>query len=208
MRMILYVSMVCFVMTSCMFRPPRDQQPAPNQPESPIATAIPAESDALGATATPDSMPTTRFQLSSTAVKQGGELPALYTCDGESATVPLAWRGAPTGTVSYALIMHHVAAPDDIHWYWVLYNIPADVAQLAQNSTGIGTLGTNSVNERNEYAPPCSKGPGPKKYTYTLYALSAPPQLASSAVDRDTLLAAIADTTLATATLDVVYSRP
>ncbi|MCX6055819.1 MAG: SMP-30/gluconolactonase/LRE family protein [Chloroflexi bacterium] len=150
------------------------------------------------------------FSLTSPEVAAGGALPVEYTCDGGSATLTLNWSGAPEGTVGYALIMHHVAGPDDVHWYWVLYNIPVEVTSLAKNSTGIGNLGTNSVNDRNEYSPPCSKGPGDKNYTYTLYALSAQPQFSNSAskIDRDALLAAIADITLTSSELNVTYARP
>jgi phosphatidylethanolamine-binding protein (PEBP) family uncharacterized protein len=91
----------------------------------------------------------------------------------------------------------------------MLYNIPATVTALPKNSLGVGTLGTNSVNDRTEYSPPCSKGPGAKTYTYTVYALSKAPEftVATDKVDRDTLLAAIADRTLGSATLNVIYSR-
>ena len=106
--------------------------------------------------------------------------------------------------------MHHVASPTDIHWYWVLYNIPANVNSLGKNITGVGTLGTNSVTRRNEYTPPCSKGPGDKTYTYTVYALSAQPQVSvpASQVNRAALLDAIKNITLASAELHVVYARP
>ena len=105
--------------------------------------------------------------------------------------------------------MHHVA-PDTIHWYWVLYNIPADITSLAKNTTGIGTLGNNSVNGNTAYAPPCSQGPGDKIYIYTVYALSAQPQFSvpASQVSRDVLLEAIQNITLASAKLHVVYARP
>ena len=114
------------------------------------------------------------------------------------------------GTVRYAVIMHTVASPTDIHWYLVLYNIPANITSLPKNFTGIGTLGINSLNDHQSYSPPCSKGPGDKLYTYTVYALSAQPQLSvpASQVDRPTLLAAIQNITLATAELHVVYARP
>jgi hypothetical protein len=71
--------------------------------------------------------------------------------------------------------MHHEASPTDIHWYWVLYNIPAGVNSLSRNVSGIGILGTNSVNDQTRYSPPCSQGPGIKAYTYTVYALSQNP---------------------------------
>ena len=148
--------------------------------------------------------------LSSPVVVEGGVLPVEYTCDGASSTLPLAWSGAPAGTESFAVIMHHVASPEDVHWYWVMYNIPASVTSLAKNSTGIGTLGTNSVNGKTAYAPPCSKGPGEKTYTYTVYALSAQPQFSipASQVNRDALLKAIQNITLDSAELHVTYARP
>jgi phosphatidylethanolamine-binding protein (PEBP) family uncharacterized protein len=149
------------------------------------------------------------FTLSSPEVVEGGALPAEYTCDGASATLPLAWSGAPAGTRSYAVIMHHVAGPGDTHWYWVLYDIPANVTGLSKNSVGVGILGTNSVNDKTAYTPPCSKGPGEKTYTYTIYALSAQPRFAvpASEVNREVLLAAMQDITLASAELHVTYAR-
>jgi gluconolactonase len=150
------------------------------------------------------------FTLSSSDVAESGRLPVEYTCDGVSSTLALSWTGAPAGTKSFAVIMHHVASPEDIHWYMVLYNIPAHMTSLPMNFVGIGTLGTNSVNDRTEYAPPCSKGPGDKIYTYTVYALSAQPQLSvpDSQVTRAVLLEAMQDITLASAELNVVYARP
>jgi len=149
------------------------------------------------------------FVLRSPEVTDGGTLPKDYTGDGTSSTLPLEWSGAPAGTKGYALIMHH-HAPDGIKWYWILYNIPADVQSLPKNVKGVGTLGGNSVNNRGGYAPPHSKGPGPKTYIYTVYALSAAPDLTVPAlkVSREVLLAAMKDKILASAELKVVYSRP
>jgi gluconolactonase len=151
---------------------------------------------------------TAGFILNSPDLGTDGRLPTEYTCDGASSTLALSWSGAPAGTQSYAVIMHHNAPDNAIHWYWVLYNIPADVTSLARNMAGIGMLGTNSVNDHNEYAPPCSKGPGDKEYIYTVYALSAQPQVTTSPVNRAALLDAIKDITLASAELHVVYARP
>ncbi len=150
----------------------------------------------------------TSFVLSSSEVKDGGALPIEFTGDGTSATLPLKWTGAPTETKSYAIIMHH-EAPDQTKWYWILYDLPATVQSLPKNVKGVGTLGNNSVNRRREYAPPHSKGPGAKTYIYTVYALSAPPQITVSPaeVNREVLLAAMKDKILATAGLSVVYTR-
>ena len=157
-----------------------------------------------------DQLPTSSngvFFLSSSEVMEGDALPKEFTCDGSSATLPLAWSGAPEGTKSFAIIMHHVPGPGDAHWYWVLYNIDSNITSLEKNSMDIGVLGNNSVNGKNVYAPPCSKGPGEKIYTYTVYALSTELKLSAPAVSRDVLLAAIKDSTLASAELNVTYTR-
>ena len=153
--------------------------------------------------------PTGEFTLASREVAEGDTLPTEYTGFGEGATLPLEWSGAPATTASFALVMHHVASPTDIHWYWVLYDIPADVDGLPRNVTGVGKLGNNSVNGRMEFAPPHSQGPGPKTYTLTLYALSQEPVItvADSLVSRAVLLDAIRDITLDSEMLHVVYSR-
>ncbi|MEI7556443.1 YbhB/YbcL family Raf kinase inhibitor-like protein [Candidatus Chlorohelix sp.] len=149
------------------------------------------------------------FVLQSSEVVEGGILSKDYTCDGTSATLPLSWSGVPNGTQEFAVIMHHTPETGDSHWYWTLYNIPANVNSLERNVRGIGTLGNNSVNKKTEYSPPCSKGPGMKVYTYTIYALSDSPKLTvpPAQVNRDTLLEAIKNNTLASATLNVSYSR-
>lgn len=151
----------------------------------------------------------TNFNLTSSDIKPDSLLPMEYTCDGEGATLPLEWSGFPESTKCFALIMHHEASPTDIHWYWVVYDIPLSIQSLPKNVTGIGTLGNNSVNGRTEYAPPCSQGPGPKKYIYTIYALSESVNITvpNSEVSREVLLDAIKNITLASATLTVIYSR-
>jgi phosphatidylethanolamine-binding protein (PEBP) family uncharacterized protein len=151
----------------------------------------------------------TNFELTSSDIQSDSLLPKEYTCDGEGATLPLEWSGFSESTKCFALIMHHEASPTDIHWYWVLYDIPLSVKSLPKNVTGIGTLGNNSVNGKTEYAPPCSQGPGPKKYIYTIYALSESVNLTvpNSEVSRAVLLDAMKNITLASITLTVIYSR-
>ena len=149
------------------------------------------------------------FSLSSPEIGSDSLLPAEYTCDGKSATLPLEWKGFPENTDCFAIIMHHEASPTDIHWYWVVFNIPLSVNSLPENMTGIGTLGNNSVNGNVVYSPPCSQGPGVKKYIFTVYALSSSPNLSvpNSEVSREVLLDAIKDITIESTTLPVKYSR-
>lgn len=147
------------------------------------------------------------FILRSSEIKSDSLLPADYTCEGVSATLPLEWSGEPDGTVSFVIIMHHEASPTDIHWYWILYNIPANVHSLKRNVTGVGSPGTNSVNGRNQYAPPCSQGPGMKAYTYTLYALGGNPVINDASITREDMLNAISGITLSSASMKVYFER-
>lgn len=141
-------------------------------------------------------------------MEEGDSLPADYTCDGNAATPPLEWSGAPDGTAGYAIVMHHTAGPGGTHWYWVLWNIPADTTAIESNADGVGDIGTNSVNGQNEYAPPCSQGPGEKEYVFSVYALAEQPDLADpTVVTRQVLLDSIEGQVLDSAELNVTYSR-
>lgn len=146
--------------------------------------------------------------VTSPVMTDGGTLPVRFTCDGTAMTPPLAWSGAPTGTVGYAIVMHTEPPDGGAHWYWVLYDIAPGVDHLDEGAAPPATVGTNSVNGSNAYAPPCSKGPGPKTYTFTVYALSGQPDLPDpSGVSRSALLDAIAGLVLAEAHMDVTYAR-
>jgi phosphatidylethanolamine-binding protein (PEBP) family uncharacterized protein len=148
--------------------------------------------------------------VTSPAVQADGVLPADYTCDGSSATLPLKWSKTPQGTKSIAVLMDHVPPEGGHHWYWVMWDIPSNTTSLAKNASGAGYVGGNSVNSSVGYAPPCSKGPGQKTYTVTVFALSAQPALphmSTPTVSRDALLKAISRITLAKGTLNVTYTR-
>jgi len=162
----------------------------------------------VAVTTTAGSVAKTSFTLSSPDMVAGGAMPVAFTCDGQSQSPSLSWTRGPTGTVGYAIAMHHIPGPGDTHWYWVVYNIPSTTTKVAAGGPAPGTVGTNSVNNQLAYAPPCSKGPGIKVYTLTVYALSASPNFPSgTSVSRDVLLAAISNITLASSSLDVTYDR-
>ena len=157
-----------------------------------------------------ETKPTSGFVLRSPAFAAGGALPREFTGDGDGISPPLEWSGVPAGTKCLALVMHHFPHEGEAaKWYWVVYNIPADVRSLAKGAKGVGTSGGNCINRSLGYAPPHSKGPGVKQYTLTLYALSAAPDLKvpPAQVNREVLLAAIKDRTLASAELSFTYDR-
>ncbi len=150
------------------------------------------------------------FPFSSSGVGANGLLDAKFTCDGDGVSPPFQWSDLPAGTKSLALTMHHLPGPGgDEHVYIVTWNIPATTKSLDAGQKNVGTWGVNTVNGRDEYAPPCSKGPGEKTYVVTLYALSAEPKLSTSEkVSRADVLTAIKDITLGSAAIDLRYARP
>jgi phosphatidylethanolamine-binding protein (PEBP) family uncharacterized protein len=175
------------------------------------ACSTPADSATLQREELPTSrqtaLDTSSFMLRSPAIDRG-TLAIESTCDGTSTSPGLQWTGAPAGTVGYAVVMHHITDVGEVHTYWVLYDLAASVDHVDTGALPAASIGINSVNSRSEYAPPCSKGPGAKVYTVTLYALSGAPDLPNQeAVTRDVLLAAINDLVLDEAHIDATYAR-
>jgi phosphatidylethanolamine-binding protein (PEBP) family uncharacterized protein len=156
-----------------------------------------------------DSPQGTAFTLTSDAGVDGGTLPVEYTCDGDGSSPALSWSHAPAGTTEFALLMTTLPGDGSTKWNWVLYGIPASATGLAKNTSGVGTAGVGSDGPTMAYQPPCSQGPGPKTYTFTLYALSASPSLPSAAVQvtGDALTNSIASITLASTSLSLSYTR-
>lgn len=119
------------------------------------------------------------LQLTSQAFSANGEIPPLYTCDGDDTSPPLSWSGLPPGTRSLALIVDDPDAPDPkapkMTWvHWVLYNIPAGVSGLPENA-GKGGLPAGTLEglnnwKRTGYGGPCPPI-GRHRYFHKLYAL-------------------------------------
>ncbi len=150
------------------------------------------------------------FRLTSPALKDGEKLPVEFTGDGPGASPPLAWTGAPRGTQSFVLIMHHLDPEGRTKVYWLMHDIAPQTTGAAKNATNFGQMGVSTVHDRVEYAPPHSQGPGEKRYVLTLFALSAQPDLSKAGrpVTFEPLLAAMKGKVLAAAELTVLYVRP
>lgn len=121
------------------------------------------------------------FALTSPAFAGGGEIPRRYTCEGRDVSPPLAWRGAPEGTKSFALVVTDPDAPDPAAprtpWvHWVVVDLPLSARGLPEDA-GAGDLpggarhGTNDWKRRG-YGGPCPPV-GRHRYVHVLYALDA-----------------------------------
>lgn len=122
------------------------------------------------------------LKLTSPLVEDGGTLPANLKCTrdgGDGLSPPIVWEGAPAGTKSFAVIMHHyprgrVEGVDNPSHYWLVWNIPADTTALSRgNVESIGTEGADKDRRYIGYTPPCSPGNVTHSYTITVYALDS-----------------------------------
>lgn len=157
----------------------------------------------------PVTPPQSSLALTSPVGAEGGTLPADYTCDGTGATPALAWSGVPAGTKEFALLMTTLPGDGSTKWNWVLQGIPGSTTTLKKDSFGVGTPGVGSDGPVVGYQPPCSQGPGAKRYTFTVYALSGSPSfnVPASQVTGAMLADAIAPLTLGSASLNLSYTR-
>ena len=134
------------------------------------------------------------MELSSSAFKDGGAIPARYTCDGENVSPPLAWRDLPPGTEALALIVDDPDAPAKVWVHWLLYDFPPAPAELPEGVPAQGSLdngASQGLNDFHElgYGGPCPPR-GTHRYRFTLYALDGKLGLHSGASE-DLLLQAI-----------------
>ncbi|WP_435358336.1 YbhB/YbcL family Raf kinase inhibitor-like protein [Haloarchaeobius sp. DFWS5] len=121
---------------------------------------------------------TTEFLLESPAFKEGGKIPATYTCEGTDTSPELAIGGVPDDAASLALVVDDPDAPGGTFVHWLLWNLPPSTIRLprgvrqgpavaALDGARQGTNGFNTVGYRGPCPP---RGDGPHNYRFTLYA--------------------------------------
>ena len=147
------------------------------------------------------------LELSSSAFGANGHIPAKHTCDGDDASPPLAWRGAPAGTMSFALIVDDPDAPDPkapkrVFVHWVAWDIPAS----ATGMDGSKREGTNDGGSRG-YMGPCPPI-GRHRYFFKLYALDTQLGDLGSATTKADLERAMKGHVLGQAELIGTYEHP
>ncbi|MFN8627731.1 MAG: YbhB/YbcL family Raf kinase inhibitor-like protein [Candidatus Binatia bacterium] len=149
--------------------------------------------------------------LTSSAFTAGGEIPRQHTCEGADRSPALRWTGAPAGTKRFALIADDPDAPVGTWVHWVVYDLPAETAELAEGLPASDTLPGGGMQGRNDfrktgYGGPCPPPGKPHRYVFKLYALDAATGLKPHATKAD-VLAAIEGHVLAQAELMGTYRR-
>lgn len=114
------------------------------------------------------------LKLESRSIRNG-VIPPACSKEGGDTSPHLSWSGAPENTGAFALICHDPDAPfiaDGAYGFvhWVLYDIPADIAELGEG-TDIGVAGVNSYGENGYGGPKPPAGHGQHHYFFVLFAL-------------------------------------
>jgi Raf kinase inhibitor-like YbhB/YbcL family protein len=150
------------------------------------------------------------FTLTSTAYDEGGVIPDENACSGANTSPPLAWVGAPAGTMSFALVFTDMSN-GLIHW--ALYDIPATRTDLPAD-VDMGTSPADVPGARQvpnydrttlAYAGPCP--PSMHTYQFELYALDVTSLPGSPGTRAQVETAAMAHS-LGSATLTATYTPP
>lgn len=157
--------------------------------------------------------PVTGFELESPAFGPGGMIPAVYTCDGDNVSPPLAWGDPPEGTQSFALVMDDPDAAEvagKVWVHWLLYNLPADARSLPEGAGRDIALYPNARAGKGDsgdgYGGPCPPEGRLHHYHFKLFALDADLSL-EGGLRKAGLLTAIDGHVLAKAELVGQYSR-
>ena len=160
--------------------------------------------------------------VSSDGVAPGARIPAVYAYRGcvpgaTNRSPRLAWRGAPTGTKSFAVTMFDPDAPTGHgFWHWVMFDIPASAHGLAAGAgnrgsatTVVGAVLGHIDFGFSGYGGPCPpSGDRPHHYVITVRALDvASVPGATAATTGPELIAAMEGHILARGTLVGRFGR-
>lgn len=145
------------------------------------------------------------MRLASSAFKEGGPIPAKYTCDGSNISPPLHFEDVPAKAKSLVLVMDDPDAPAGTWDHWVVFNIPPATREVKEGHSPPGVVGKNT---RGELA---YGGPAPPdrehRYFFKLYALDAMLALKEGATKAEVEMA-MEGHVLAKAQLMGRYKRP
>jgi len=110
------------------------------------------------------------MKIASPAFENNSKIPSKFTCDGENVNPPLKIESVPAGTKSLVLIIDDPDAPMGTFLHWLVWNIPASINLIEENS-----LPQEAVQGRNDFGKENYGGPcphfGTHRYFFKVYAL-------------------------------------
>ena len=151
------------------------------------------------------------FKLFSSTFENGADIPLRFTRDGENQSPSLNWEDLPEDTQSLALIAENPNGVVRPVVHWAIYNISPEQDALPEGivrTPHVSGIGTQAINHfyRTGYDGPCNEDECCNCYTFNLYALDLPPNLAGD-MNANDLLRAMQGHTLAQATWSGKYCK-
>lgn len=138
--------------------------------------------------------------LTTTAFADGAVIPDKFTSRVATPASPkLEWTNVPTGTASFALILHdldeavHGTTADVLHW--MAFNIPGAARELPEGIPPTAQLADGTIQAKNHnggvgYLGPGAPAVGPlHHYSFELFALNTKLDLGENATRADVLKA-------------------
>lgn len=162
-------------------QPPFDsgfEEEAPaSRPISPSRAKLPVPGEVAGMAG---------FSFGSPDIAPGQVIPSRFA-EENRLSPRLAWSGAPAGTKSFAISITDPDLPPEFNFprsfaHWMVYDIPADVRELAEGASGSSLLPAGSRELHSDYTtfkiPGFGRGYGgpwppdrQHRYVFTIYAL-------------------------------------
>jgi Raf kinase inhibitor-like YbhB/YbcL family protein len=142
--------------------------------------------------------------ITSPAFRQGGDIPAKFTCEGGDTSPPLQITGIPSDAKSLVLIADDPDAPSGVFTHWLVWNIPPQTNSVAEGSAPKGVHGKNDFG-KSGYGGPCPPT-GAHRYYFRVFALDRELALPSGA-KRSQLEAAMKGHVIAQGELMGRYAR-
>jgi Raf kinase inhibitor-like YbhB/YbcL family protein len=128
------------------------------------------------------------LKLTSSAFREGGSIPSLYTCEGKNTHPALEFHNVPAKAKSLVLIMDDPDVPasirpDKMYDHWVVFNIPPETSAIKEGGKIPGVHGENTEGH-NGYIGPCPPF-GEHRYFFKLYALDTKLSLSPGATKKE-----------------------
>ena len=143
--------------------------------------------------------------LSSPSFADNGDIPAIFTCQGDDTNPQLDMSRIPESSRSLALIMDDPDAPTGTWDHWVVFNMDPATGSIAEGSVPDGAVQGRNSWGRNDYGGPCPPS-GTHRYVFSLYALDTVLSLGTPATKAD-VLSAMRGHVLAKTTLTGLYGK-
>jgi len=120
-----------------------------------------------------------KIKITSSAFREGGNIPSKFTCDGSDTSPPLQISGVPSEAKSLVLIADDPDAPGGLFTHWLVWNIPPQTNSIAEGSAPKGVQGANDFG-KSGYRGPCPPQ-GTHRYSFKVFALDRELDLRSGA---------------------------